>query len=130
MVQWLGLQGGALRVASIDRAVVFYTWRLGLVLASRTVDPPSAVLTLPEGRGGRLVLEEGPPRPGDDAQGTVVITVDDARDVAGRLTTLPEGTAGEPYLGPGGWAVTVTDPWGNHVVFRDGQGTRGEWSRF
>ncbi len=128
MVRWLGLEGDALAVGSVDRAIAFYTWRLGLVLASRSVDPPVAVLTLPEGQGGRLQLVEDD-RAATQGGGPVVIWVDDARDVAGRLVTLPEGEAGEPWLGPAGWAVMVTDPWGNRVIFQDRQRVRGEWAR-
>ena len=113
--------GTILAVADVDRSVAFYTERLGFSVDALYDDPPYATLTR---EGMRLSLAEqghpAPDRPGvtmvappDPSQLPVVLVleVDDAAAIHGRLVAEGARLLAEPYAPPwGGLRFFVVDP--------------------
>jgi catechol 2,3-dioxygenase-like lactoylglutathione lyase family enzyme len=113
--------GTILAVADVGRSVAFYTERLGFSIDALYDDPPYATLTR---EGVRLSLAEqghpAPDRPGvtmvappDPSRLPVVLVleVDDAAAIHGRLVTEGTRLLAEPYAPPwGGLRFFVVDP--------------------
>jgi catechol 2,3-dioxygenase-like lactoylglutathione lyase family enzyme len=113
--------GCILAVTDVGRSVAFYSEHLGFVVDALYDDPPYATLSRD---GARVSLAEqghpAPDRPGIEMAGpddrarlpvVLVLEVDDARDLYGRLVSEGVTFLAEPWEAPwGGCRFFVVDP--------------------
>jgi glyoxylase I family protein len=112
------------QVVDLDRALDFYTSRLGFELEQRS--GPIAVVS----RGALNLLLSGPDssgsRPTADGQSQepggwnrIVLYIDDLEALADQLRSAGVKFRGDIRVGPGGKQVQVTDPDGNPVELHE-----------
>jgi glyoxylase I family protein len=112
------------QVTDLDRAIDFYTSRLGFDLEQRA--GPIAVIS----RGALHLVLSGPDssgsRPMPDGQSQkpggwnrIVLYVDDLEAVADRLGSAGVSFRNEVQVGPGGKQVLITDPDGNPIELHE-----------
>jgi glyoxylase I family protein len=112
------------QVVDLDRAIDFYTSRLGFELEQRS--GPIAVvsrgtlhllLSGPESSGSRPLADGQRQEPG--GWNRIVLYVDDLEAVAGRLRSAGVVFRDEIKVGPGGKQVQIADPDGNPVELHE-----------
>ena len=116
-------------VTDVDRAVEFYTSRLGFTLEQRC-GPAFAIATRgelklwisgPQTSAARAMPDGRVPEPG--GWNRIVIEVDDIRELVGKLKEAGVRFRSEIISGPGGSQVLIEDPSRNPIeLFQSGTG--------
>jgi len=116
MTKVLGVDNVFVEVGDLDEALAFYQTGLGLPVHKRFDAMNMALLRIGDETPGLGLGAVELPRAGGQK---VWLEVDDARAAAAELEAKGITPLTPPFLIPTGWAVEVTDPWGNVVGLTD-----------
>lgn len=120
------MRGFRYQVKDVDRAVAFYTGRLGFKLDQQTgtvfakvsIGDTSLLLSGPGSSGSRAMLDGRPQEPG--GWNRLVLRVDDLPAHIMRLKEAGIRFRNEMETGPGGKQIQLEDPDGNPVELFEG----------
>lgn len=112
----LGIGTVTFTVGDLDTALAHYASALGLPVAHRASDPPTALLALGPGAAGLLLREDRSMAEASASGRAPQLGLEVADVDAAALALRSAGlVVGEPIEGPGGRTVQIADPWGNVV---------------
>ncbi len=112
----LGFDNVFLPVGDLAEAVDFYTGALGLSIAKRFDGIGTVLFRVGNETPGLGIAEMDDPHSGAQK---VWFEVEDARAAADELIAAGVTPLRPPFQIPTGWAVEVTDPWGNTIGLTD-----------